>query len=166
MSLTRGAAEELFAAAETAYSEQSYSQAIRLYDEFLEAYPDHEESGLARVRREMARLRQSYKNPEQGMKVAQEVLPQIEQEESFPQAREELASMLPQIAAGFVSAGAAGQRYGRPRGAVGEDRGGHDAGGQPGVHSRRRCGNHRPRRSSRSRRTWRACAGRSTACAT
>jgi outer membrane protein assembly factor BamB len=103
MSLTRGAAEELFAAGEAAYSEQSYSQAIRLYDEFLEAYPDHEESSLARVRREMARLRQSYKNPEQGMKVAQEVLPQIEQEESFPQAREELASMLPQIAAGFVN---------------------------------------------------------------
>ena len=104
MSLTRGAADELFAAGETAYAEQSYSQAIRLYDEYLEAYPDHEKSGLARVRREMARLRQSYKNPEQGMKVAQEVLPQIEQEESFPQAREELASMLPQIAAGFVNA--------------------------------------------------------------
>ena len=70
MSLTRGAAEELFAAGEKAYSEQSYSQAIRLYDDFLEAYPDHEDSSLARVRREMARLRQSYKNPEQGMKVA------------------------------------------------------------------------------------------------
>ena len=32
-----------------------------------------------------------------------EVLPPIEQEESFAQAREELASMLPQIAAGFVN---------------------------------------------------------------
>ena len=102
MSLTRGAAEDLFGAADTAYGDQSYSLAIRLYDEYLEAYPKHEKASLARVRREMARLRQVYKNPEQGMKVAQEVLPQIENEESFAQVRDELASMLPQIARGFV----------------------------------------------------------------
>ncbi len=103
LSLARGKAEELIAAAGKEYSAQSYAQAIRLYDEFLEAYPHHEDASLARVRREIARLRQSYKVPEQGLKVAREVLPIIEQEESFPTARDELASMLPQIAAGFVS---------------------------------------------------------------
>ena len=103
LSLVRGAAEELFAAGQAAYDKQSYTQAIRLYDDFLKAHPNHENSSLARVRREMARLRESYKNPDQGMKVALEVLPQIEQEEAFPQAREELASMLPQIAGGFVA---------------------------------------------------------------
>ncbi|MHB8970355.1 MAG: outer membrane protein assembly factor BamB family protein [Pirellulaceae bacterium] len=102
MSLTRGAAEELFGAADSAYEDQSYSLAVRLYDEYLEAYPNHEKASLARVRREMARLRQVYKSPEQGVKVAQEMLPQIEQEESFASVRDELASMLPQIARGFV----------------------------------------------------------------
>ena len=37
------------------------------------------------------------------MKVATDVLPRIEQEESFAEARDELASMLPQIAGGFVA---------------------------------------------------------------
>ncbi|MCU0961590.1 MAG: PQQ-binding-like beta-propeller repeat protein [Pirellulaceae bacterium] len=102
LSLTRGAAEDLLGAAEGAYQDQSYTLAIRRYDEFLESYPRHEKSSLARVRRELARLRQVYKTPEQGLKVALAVLPQIETEESFAEARDELASMLPQIARGFV----------------------------------------------------------------
>jgi outer membrane protein assembly factor BamB len=102
MSLIKGAAEERFAAAEKAYSEQAYAQAMHLYDDFLESYPSHEDASLARVRREMARLRQVYKVPEQALKLATEMLPSLEQEESFAQAREELASMLPQIAAGFI----------------------------------------------------------------
>ncbi len=101
-SLTRGAAEDMFGAAETAYGNESYAQAIKLYDKYLEVHPKHEKAGLARVKREVARLRQVFKNPDQGLPVAEEVLPVIENEEDFPQVRDELASMLPQIARGFV----------------------------------------------------------------
>ena len=104
MSLTRGAAEDMIGAAETAYGKESYTEAIRLYDDYLEAHPRHEKASRARVFREIARLRQVYRTPDQGLKVAQEALPQIETEESFPDAREELASILPQIARGFVDA--------------------------------------------------------------
>ena len=48
LSLTRGAAEDLIAAAESAYGDESYSQAIKLYDKYLEAYPNHEKASLAR----------------------------------------------------------------------------------------------------------------------
>ncbi len=101
-SLTRGAAEDMFGAAETAYGNESYAQSIKLYDKYLEDYPTHEKAGLARVKREIARIRQVFKNPDQGLTVATEVLPVIENEEDFPQVRDELASMLPQIARGFV----------------------------------------------------------------
>ncbi len=102
LSLTRGAAEDMFGAAESAYADESYAQAIKLYDKYLEAYPNHEKAGLARVKREVARLRQVFKTPDQGLKVANEILPAIENEEEFPQVRDELASMLPQIAREFV----------------------------------------------------------------
>ncbi len=104
LSLTRGDAEDMIGAAETAYGKESYTEAIRLYDDYLEAHPRHEKASRARVFREIARLRQVYRTPDQGLKVAQEALPQIETEESFPDAREELASILPQIARGFVDA--------------------------------------------------------------
>ena len=110
MSLTRGAAEDMIGAAETAYGKESYTEAIRLYDDYLEAHPRHEKASRGRVFREIARLRQVYRTPDQGLKVAQEALPQIETEESFPDAREELASILPQIARGFVDAARVGER--------------------------------------------------------
>ncbi len=102
-SLLRRAAETLLETAESAYRDQLYSEAMPLYDEFIDSYPHHERISLARVRRAMAYLLQSSKDPEQGMSVAREILPQIEEEESFPEAHEELANVLPQIAAGFVS---------------------------------------------------------------
>lgn len=103
LSLTRGAAEDLMSAAESAYKEESYGAAIKLYDKFLGAYPRHEKASYARVRRETARLRQVFQNPDQGLQVALEALPNIEGEESFPDVRDELASVLPQIARGFVN---------------------------------------------------------------
>lgn len=102
LSLTRGAAEELFAAAEAAYKDASYSLAIKGYNKYLQSYPRHERASLARVKREAAQLRQVYQDPERGLRVAQEELPKVENEEAFDEIRDELASMLPQIARGFV----------------------------------------------------------------
>ncbi len=61
------------------------------------------------------------------MQVALEVLPQIEDEVSFAEAREELANALPQIAAAS-SASIARPRRGEPGDAAEEDRGSHGAG--------------------------------------
>lgn len=104
-SLTRGSAAELFSKAEADYQSGSYASAIKGYETFLKSYPDDPESSLARVHRGMAQLRQvtdGGKDPRRGLQVAQEVLPQIETEEKFSEARLELSSILPDIADGFA----------------------------------------------------------------
>lgn len=103
LSLTRGAAEDLFAAAESAYDEESYSLAIKRYDQFLEDHHNHEKASLARVKRVAAQLRQVFQDPERGLNVARQELPPIKEEEAFAEIRPELASMLPRIARGFVA---------------------------------------------------------------
>lgn len=102
LSLSHRAAEKLLQTAENAYRDQSYAEAMSLYDDFIASYSRHEKISLARVRRAMSYLLQWSKDPEQGMARASEVLPEIKEEVSFPDAHEELANVLPQIAAGFV----------------------------------------------------------------
>jgi tetratricopeptide (TPR) repeat protein len=104
-SLTRGNAAELFAQAEADYASGSYASAIKGYDTYLKKYPDDPEASKARVRRGMAQLRQitdGGKDPRRGLQMAKEVLPQIETEEKFAEARLELSSILPDIADGFA----------------------------------------------------------------
>ncbi|MBW8886102.1 MAG: hypothetical protein JF612_15310, partial [Planctomycetia bacterium] len=96
--LTRGSAAELFAKAEEEYRGGSYSNAIGIYEQFIKQYPDDPSAGLARVRRGMATLRQvtdDGKNPRLGLETAHQVLPEIEKEEQFGEARSELATILP-----------------------------------------------------------------------
>jgi outer membrane protein assembly factor BamB len=109
-SLTRGSAAELFSKAEGDYEAGSYSSAIKGYETYLKNYPDDPEASKARVRRGMAQLRQvtdGGQNPRQGLQVAKEVLPQIELEVAFNDARIELSSILPDIADGFAVQAAA-----------------------------------------------------------
>lgn len=104
-SFTFGTAAELFNKAEEEYRNGTYSTAVTLYDEFLDRYESDKNASLARVRRGMARLRQvadGGKQPRQSLEIAQQVLPQIENEEKFGEARPELASILPDIADGFA----------------------------------------------------------------
>ena len=106
LSLTRGTAAEHFAKAEEEYKSGSYSSALAAYDSFLEKYPDNPNASLAKVRRGMAELRQVTEgggNPKQGLLTAQRILPEIENEEKFSEARVELAAILPEIADGFAS---------------------------------------------------------------
>lgn len=106
LSLTRGVADEIFAQAEEAYNAGNYGYSIEIYEKFIEKFPRHEKVSIANVRIGTARLRQSYKVPEQGLKTANTVLPNIENEEAFADTgRPELASMLPKIAEGFVMKG-------------------------------------------------------------
>ncbi len=105
-SLTRGTAAEVFGKAEDEYRSGSYASAIAIYDKFLKQYPSDANASLARVRRGMASLRQvtdDGKNPRVGLETANQVLPAIEKEEKFAEARGELATILPDIADGFAT---------------------------------------------------------------
>ena len=102
--LTRGTAAELLQAADEAYRSGSYSQAIPNYERFLDSYPDDPNVSLARVRIGTARIRQvleGSKDKQPALKAVEEILPTIENEAAFDEARAELASILPEIAEGF-----------------------------------------------------------------
>lgn len=105
-SLSTGTAEEMFKKAEDSYQSESYSESIDHYQNFVETYPDDENASLARVRIALAKLRIAVKGANDWTKpleVAKAVLPPIEDETKFGEARNELAAMLPQIAEGFAT---------------------------------------------------------------
>jgi outer membrane protein assembly factor BamB len=104
--LTRGSAAELFSKGEEEYRGGNYANAIAIYEQFLKRYPEDPSASLARVRRGMASLRQvtdDGQNARVGLDTAQHVLPQIEAEEKFAEARSELATILPDIADNFAT---------------------------------------------------------------
>ncbi|QDU94729.1 outer membrane protein assembly factor BamB family protein [Lignipirellula cremea] len=104
--MLRGNSTEMLEHAEQLYSQQSYSQAIEAYDEFLEAFPSDPKAGLARVHRGMAALRNDVENKSEmldALHTAQKILPEIEVEEELSLAHPELAGLLPTIAEGFVA---------------------------------------------------------------
>jgi len=102
--LTRVSAAELLQAADEAYRSGSYIQAIPNYERFLAKYPDDPNVSLARVRIGTAQIRQvleGSKDKRPALKAAEGILPTIENEAAFDEARAELASILPEIAEGF-----------------------------------------------------------------
>ncbi len=104
-SLTRGTAAEYFEAAEKDYRDGAYANAISKFDKFLRYFPNDPNASLARVRRQMAQLRveaEGARDPDQGLQAAQHVLPQIENEPAFSEARAELATLLPDLARAFA----------------------------------------------------------------
>lgn len=103
--LTRGNASEMFEAAESDYKAQSYVQAIAKYDKFLHNFPDDPNASLARVRRGLAELRsvvEGTRDLKEGLERAKAVIPTIENEERFADARPELAGILPDIGIGLA----------------------------------------------------------------
>jgi hypothetical protein len=104
--LTRGKSAEVFNKADEEYKSGAYGTAMAAFDKFLETYPDDPLAGQARVLRGMAEIRQvsvnAAKDPRTALKTAQEVLPKIEREASFGDIRDQLASILPDIADGFA----------------------------------------------------------------
>lgn len=104
-SLTRGTAAEYFEAAEQDYRSGAYANAMAKFDKFLRFYANDPHASLARVRRHMAQLRieaEGARDPMQGLRAAQQILPQIENEEAFHEARAELANLLPDLARAFA----------------------------------------------------------------
>jgi len=106
VALTRGSAQEVYEQANEAYRSGSYNTAITIYNKFVTSYPDDPNVSTARVKIGMARLHQNYdgqKDMSGALKAAQDVLPRIEVEEDFEEARAELESMLPSIADNFAT---------------------------------------------------------------
>lgn len=104
--LLRGSGDEIFQLAEENYRAQSYKQAIDKYERFLESYPKHPQVSSARVRIRLAQIRDIVEKPDssvEALETARNVLPLVESEPAFPEAREELAGLLPQILESFVS---------------------------------------------------------------
>ncbi len=104
-SMTRGTAQEIFAAAEEDYRNAAYANAIEKYEQMLSSFPYDTDAGKARVKKEMARFRmvaEGGRNPERALATAQEILPPLKEEPDFQVVREELASLLPDIALAFA----------------------------------------------------------------
>ena len=95
--------EEKLRNAQSAYEAGSYSQAIQDFSEFVEDFPSHAGISTARVQLVIAKLRQLVESRkyENGLAVAEELIPSIEDETDFNIAQGDLATLLPKIAEGL-----------------------------------------------------------------
>lgn len=103
--LSRGTGDDAFALADDDYRQQSYGQAISKFERFIAGYPDHPKVSLAKVRIGLAKMwsdvdRERWASAQE---TAREELAKIEGEEAFPEARPELATILPDIMDGFAN---------------------------------------------------------------
>ncbi|RCS55935.1 hypothetical protein DTL42_00660 [Bremerella cremea] len=97
--------DEMFQAAEQSYRSGSYVQAATEYEKFVKRFPDHPSAPLAEVRYGMSSLWHAVEggaNWESALTTTQTVLPEIETLPAFDEARPELATILPEIAAGLA----------------------------------------------------------------
>lgn len=102
----RGSGDEAFKLAEDDYNAGNYTQAIEKYNRFLDTFSSHPKAGLARVHRGLARMRQLTTRPSdwtQALVEVDAVLQEIRREREFPEARPELASILPRLAEGLIA---------------------------------------------------------------
>ena len=103
--LQRETAAEILAVADEAYRSGAYVQAIDKYERYLDKFPDEPNVSMARVRIGMAQLWQlvDSRDKRPALEAANEILPRIEPEPAFADARPELASILSEIAQGFAT---------------------------------------------------------------
>ncbi|MCH8924086.1 MAG: PQQ-binding-like beta-propeller repeat protein, partial [Planctomycetes bacterium] len=105
-SLSRTSCDERLLLANESYEKEDYDLAITRYGEFLEFCPKHESASFARVLRALAGLRLKVvgtQDFEAALVAAQETIEKIKDEDEFPRAQEELASLLLDIAEGLAN---------------------------------------------------------------
>lgn len=102
--LTRGTGDDAFNLANEDYRQQSYTQAIAKFQQFVRDYPGHPKESLARVRIATAEIwnHVERKNWSEALEAVRQQLPPVETQEAFQEARPELASLLPEIMDGFA----------------------------------------------------------------
>lgn len=102
LNLSSAPAVEMWDMAMEDYRSESYPQAMKRFQDFLDDYPEDENASEARVRINFCLIRAVIATPEKGLERAKELLPPIATEKSFSNARPELARMLIQIPQGFI----------------------------------------------------------------
>jgi len=103
--LTKGDAGKLYEAADKAYRQESYSDAIDKFDTFLKEFPDDDNVPKARVYRALARLWLPLSSGDwtRALDVANDQLPEVQSDiANVPEARVQLSSQLTMIAQGIV----------------------------------------------------------------
>ena len=101
-----GKSADLYQRAEEEYKNGALSAAIDSYNKFLEGNPNSKDASRAKVRRDMAEIRQASgegKNPRAGLTKMQALLPQMETEEAFDDIRVDLRTILVEIARSFAT---------------------------------------------------------------
>ena len=101
----RGNAKDILDQANADYQAQSYTQAIARYEKFLANFPKDPNASFVRVRLGLANLRsvvEGTRDLRQALAKSKEIIPTIENEEKFGDARPELAGILPDIALGLA----------------------------------------------------------------
>lgn len=103
--LFRDTGDDQLRLARTAMSDGSYSQAISHYERFLERFSRHPEQSPASVELAMAKLRRATegrRNYRLAFDVADKQIAAVQNEPSFNNAHDELATLLPRIARGLA----------------------------------------------------------------
>lgn len=103
--ISGASAEDTLKAAEEDYQNGSYTQAVHKFDKYLTENPKHKGVSAARVHRGLAYMRQMTEGGgdwTKALAASQETLETISSEKEFPQARAELAALLPKIAEGLA----------------------------------------------------------------
>src|SRR4029079_17583735 len=101
-----GKSANLYQRAEDEYKNGALSAAIDSYNKFLEGNPSSKDASRARVKRDMAEIRQASgegKNPRAGLTKMQALLPEMETEEAFDDIRVDLRTILVEIARSFAT---------------------------------------------------------------
>ncbi|MEM1303580.1 MAG: PQQ-binding-like beta-propeller repeat protein, partial [Planctomycetota bacterium] len=103
--LLRGSGDDLLRVAQEEFDKASYSQAISQYERFLEDFPAHDGSGLARVNLGLARIRQALEASgdfEMALDRSNSEIPEMMRTDEVEYAQNDLSALLPRIASGLV----------------------------------------------------------------
>ncbi|HUG66871.1 MAG TPA: PQQ-binding-like beta-propeller repeat protein [Pirellulaceae bacterium] len=100
--LSRDPAIKVFQRGEEAYRNESYSDAMVKFEQFVKQYPRDDNVDAARVRIVLCRIRIVIGDPQKAYDTAKEQLPTVQGLEAFSPARDELATLLPAIPEGFI----------------------------------------------------------------
>ncbi len=105
-SIFKRSADRMFASANEAYNQGSYSQAITAYTHYIDGFPGHSGVPTAKIRRALARIRQRVDAKTDWPETYETAVTEIESVRNeigfFEESKAELANLLPKIAAGLA----------------------------------------------------------------
>ncbi|GEM_PF-2247511 len=102
--LNRLSADELYERGDTSYKSSGFTDAKIKFQDFVTRYPNDQRASLAKVRLNMCDIHVPIRSNDfsKALRIAETILPEISGEESFSDAREELADLLPEMGKGLA----------------------------------------------------------------